>query len=71
MESLNVQDVMQRMNRKKTSDSTGKVMFAAELGKNCCKTCQELHGRIFPENDSGKPEIPLHPNCRCRYIRLD
>jgi len=25
---------------------------------------------IFAEDDKNKPEIPIHPNCRCKYEEL-
>ena len=26
---------------------------------------------VFDENDPSKPEIPIHPNCKCRYETLN
>ncbi|MCL2772350.1 MAG: hypothetical protein FWD71_03280 [Oscillospiraceae bacterium] len=30
-------------------------------------TCYELHGKIYPINETVEPEPPLHPHCR-RWI---
>ena len=71
MESWNVQDVENAMNERAGKNGRpGYVCFAAERGKNCCKTCQENHGRIFRADDPERPEIPVHPNCKCKYIPL-
>lgn len=44
-----------------------KVMWNATLEGNTCEECQALDGQIF-DLDGDRPEIPLHPNCRCVYI---
>ena len=41
------------------SDSTNKT----------CNACLKHDGEIFTEYDK-MPELPLHPNCRCRYIEV-
>ena len=72
MESWNIRDVMDAMERKTGTPAKKRfVCFSAELGKNCCKACQENHGKIFEADDPERPEIPLHPNCRCKYIPID
>jgi|GEM_PF-4387522 len=35
--------------------------------KGCCEKCAENDGKIFKLSDSSKPELPIHPNCKCRY----
>lgn len=72
MESWNIQDVMEKMERRTGKAPAGKhLIFVAETGSNCCRKCQENHGRIFPADDPERPVIPLHPNCRCRYLPVD
>ncbi|SFQ22978.1 minor capsid protein [Caldicoprobacter faecalis] len=44
-----------------------KVMWNATLEDNTCEECQALDGQIF-DLDGDRPEIPLHPNCRCVFI---
>lgn len=43
------------------------VQFIADKGSNSCPQCLQYNGKIYKEDDSGKPELPLHPNCRCKY----
>lgn len=49
------------------SGVVAKVMWNATLEGNTCEECQALDGQVFDLNGD-KPEIPLHPNCRCVYI---
>lgn len=44
------------------------VMWSATLEDNCCADCQGYDGETFDLDDPGKPEIPLHPLCRCAWI---
>lgn len=46
------------------------VMWTATLEDNTCEDCAELDGQRFKLDDTGKPDIPLHPNCRCAYIAI-
>ncbi len=46
------------------------VRFVSDKGPNSCKACLEHHGRIFKQNDPNKPQLPIHPNCRCKYEEL-
>lgn len=41
--------------------------FVAENDQKCCQLCRGFDGKIFRDDDPERPEIPLHPNCRCRY----
>ena len=43
------------------------VRFVSDKGKNSCRECLKHHNQIFAEDDKNKPEIPIHPNCRCKY----
>lgn len=56
--------------KRRAGISTARVMYIAEMGAKTCKKCQEYHGKIFLETDPQKPIIPIHPNCRCRYKKL-
>ena len=39
-------------------------------GPNSCEACLKHHGEIFRLDDPNKPELPSHPNCRCKYELL-
>ena len=41
--------------------------FIAENDGKCCEKCRRFSGRIFSDDDPAKPELPLHPNCRCTF----
>ena len=43
------------------------LRFVSEKGENSCDECQKYHGMIFEENAKNIPQIPIHPNCRCKY----
>ena len=43
------------------------LRFVSEKGENSCYECQKYHGMIFEENAKNIPQIPIHPNCRCKY----
>lgn len=46
------------------------VMFTATLEDNTCDECEAYDGQRFDLDDSSKPDVPLHPNCRCCYIAI-
>ena len=45
-------------------------MYCATLEGNTCEECAEYDGKYFDIDDDSKPDIPLHPNCRCLYINV-
>jgi SPP1 gp7 family putative phage head morphogenesis protein len=45
-------------------------MFCATLESNTCAVCAGLDGKYFDIDDVAKPEIPIHPECRCVYINV-
>ena len=49
---------------------TQRLIFMNDESSNVCDLCEPLNGRTF-EPDEEKYEIPLHHNCRCRYINED
>jgi hypothetical protein len=49
---------------------TQRLIFMNDESSNVCDLCEPLNGRTF-EPDEEKYEIPLHHNCRCRYIIED
>ena len=46
------------------------VMWSATLDMKTCSECGDLDGKIFDINDPGKPENPLHLNCRCCWMNV-
>ena len=47
------------------------VKFLSDKGPNSCEECLKHHGEIFQVDDPNKPELPIHPNCRCKYEPID
>ena len=41
--------------------------FVAEKNGACCKLCRRFDGKVFREDDPAKPQLPLHPHCRCSW----
>lgn len=46
------------------------VKFISDKGPNSCEDCLKHHGEVFQLDDPEKPELPIHPNCRCKYELL-
>jgi len=40
--------------------------YVATLDTRTCPDCGARDGRFYPK-DHSRPELPLHPNCRCAY----
>ncbi len=45
-------------------------MFCATLEANTCAECAGYDGKYFDIDDDSKPDIPVHPECRCVYINV-
>jgi SPP1 gp7 family putative phage head morphogenesis protein len=45
-------------------------IYSATLERNTCDHCSSLDGNKYNIDDTTKPDIPLHPNCRCLYINV-
>ena len=65
---MGVDQVMQMLNGK---NEIKLVKFISDKGPNSCKECLKHHGEIFRLDDPNKPELPIHPNCRCKYEPID
>ena len=46
------------------------VKFISDKGPSSCEECLKHHGEVFQLDDPNKPELPIHPNCRCKYELL-
>ena len=46
-----------------------RYVFDTERDERVCPRCRRLQSRIYPAW-AARPAIPLHPNCRCRYVRV-
>jgi hypothetical protein len=40
----------------------------SKTGRGTCVRCACLDGQVFQENEAHRPEIPLHPRCRCMWL---
>jgi hypothetical protein len=65
---MGVDQVMQMLNGK---NEIKLVKCISDRGPNSCKECLKHHGEVFRADDSNKPELPIHPNCRCKYEPID
>ena len=65
---MGLDQVMQMLNEK---NEIKLVKFISDKGPNSCEDCLKHHGKIFCIDDSNKPELPIHPNCRCKYEPID
>ncbi len=45
--------------------------FVAEDDEKCCDKCKEHNNKIFQENAPDMPKLPIHPNCRCKLVKLE
>ena len=43
--------------------------FVAEKDGDCCEKCRRFDGKVFSDEDPAKPELPIHPNCRCKLVK--
>jgi len=41
--------------------------FTTAMDDKVCTLCEDYEEEVFAEDDPNKPEIPLHPNCRCEW----
>lgn len=49
----------------------GRVRFVTEMDRKVCSICQAFDGEVYELDDVRKPDIPIHPNCRCHYEYVD
>lgn len=44
------------------------VEHLATLESNTCSICAGLDGQVFDIDDTNRPRIPIHPNCKCDQV---
>ena len=45
-------------------------MFSSTLDGKTSEFCQEHDGKVYGVDDSNKPDVPSHPNCRSTWINI-
>ena len=68
MDILAIMDEIESAGNGDFEDLPGKVLYVADNGKNTCRECLENDGEIFDIDDPDLPQLPIHPNCRCKYV---
>jgi len=61
-------DEIRRTGNGNPLESTEKIRYVADKGKNTCRECLENDGKTFDLDDPELPQLPIHPNCRCKYV---
>ena len=72
MEPLTMEDYWRMWDKKmeEIDNNDPWLVYVAEKSKTSCMKCQENHTKRFRSSDASKPEIPVHPNCKCKYVPL-
>lgn len=47
-----------------------RLEFTTRKDERVCPICNPLDGKRYDFDDPSKPDIPVHPNCRCRYLEV-
>ena len=68
MDILTIMGEIQKIGGGYSSDKTKKILYVADTGENTCRECSDNDGKIFDIDDPGLPQLPVHPNCRCKYV---
>lgn len=58
------------MEKNSSKEAVAWVMYVADKGKDSCPACLANHGKKFSTKDPNLPILPIHPNCRCKYIQV-
>ena len=64
-------DIAQLTNLINDSSKKGMVKFVSESGPHTCAECSDYDGMLFYIDAPDLPQLPLHPNCRCKYVSVD
>ena len=73
MDPLKIEEMLESFdNELKEKDQNDPwLVYISDKGKNSCFKCTKNHGKRFRETDLSKPALPIHPNCRCKYEKLN
>ena len=61
-------DIVQLTDLIDDSSKRGMVKFVSESGSHTCTECSSNDGMLFYIDDPDLPKLPMHPNCRCKYV---
>jgi hypothetical protein len=59
-----------QMKSEEIENSNPWLVYVAEKSRTSCMKCQENHAKRFRSLDPNKPTLPIHPNCKCKYVEL-
>ena len=45
--------------------------WSTALDSRTCETCAPLDARRWEQEEKGRPDWPIHPNCRCQSMLID
>ncbi len=71
---MDVSELMENLNAARTISTTNlpsQVIYQAESNSKTCEECLAHDGRKFDLDAEDLPQLPIHPNCRCKYIADD
>ena len=74
MENFTDNDVLKewaKMKKTELEQNDPWLVYVAEKSRTSCMKCQENHAKRFRSSDDSKPKLPIHPNCKCKYVPLD
>ena len=73
MDPIQIVNALEKLDKQNQyeNESNPWLMYVADKGKNSCYECVKNHGKRFRQNDLSRPALPIHPNCRCRYVEVN
>ena len=63
-------DAIQKTEGEYSEDQIKKIQYVADNDKHTCQECSDNDGNIFDIDDDDLPQLPIHPNCRCKYVSI-
>ena len=63
---MNVEYLVQRLSEEVFVQIWEYIAFP---DKRICSICNKFKGKQYPYHETKKPQLPIHPNCRC-YLKL-
>ncbi len=73
MELFKIEEVLSKLDKQmeEKDQKDPWLVYVADKGENSCMQCVNNHGKRFRELDVKRPALPIHPNCKCKYEKLD